>query len=614
MIYEFSDLKLDVDRHLLSRGGKPIKLTKLSFKVLRALVEAAPAMVSHDDLIDRAWGPKRVVTPENLAQRIKTLRQSLGDDPANPTYIEGVWGEGYRLVPNVSVVSSQASVAPSERSWRWGLVAVFMALLAALFGWFVTDRMNQTVTVPEMGAKEAGVEAANSIAVLPFVNMSSDDEQEYFSDGLSEEMLNLLSRIPGLNVAARTSSFAFKDKDLGIPEIAAQLNVAHVLEGSVRKHGDQLRITAQLVRADNGYHLWSETYDRQLDNVFQIQEDIAIAVVDALRINLLGEAPKVRKTDPEAYNLFLEGQYLKRQISEKTLIRAVEAFEKAVEIDPAYAPAWAELADTYVWLGISDRYTHEERIALSDQAIEAAIGSDPGYAFAYYVRGISQIFLQNDFKHGIEDFAQALELDPDDAFLVAAIGKGAFLTGNYDLAITQYQKALAMEPVVPEFYYFLGRAYLSSDRLDEAEVCFRKLSRLSPSLLGSEQLWETLYLEGDLESALAVSDTEFTRAITHFVLGNPERANKSLANLIENGDAYTIARAFGYRGEVDQSFAWLNEYLESNDHLPAFIMTETAFRSLHTDERWPRLLEQVGLLSYWLEMTADRKKPVGAHS
>ena len=250
--------------------------------------------------------------------------------------------------------------------------------------------------------ESAGID--NSIAVLPFVNMSSDEEQEYFSDGLSEELLNLLAGIPELKVAARTSSFSFKGKDLGIPEIASRLNVAHVLEGSVRKHGNQLRITAQLIQADNGYHLWSETYDRQLDNVFQIQEDIAIAVVDALRITLLGEVPKTRKTDPRAYQLFLEGHYLKRQISSDSLNRAIEAFKQAVEIDPAYVPAWAELADTYLWGGGLDELSHEETSALADQAIQTAISTDPDYAFAYYVRGISWIFGKNRFQTGDRRF------------------------------------------------------------------------------------------------------------------------------------------------------------------------------------------------------------------
>ena len=215
-------------------------------------------------------------------------------------------------------------------------------------------------------------------------------------------------------------------------------------------------------------------------------------------------------------------------------------------------------------------------------------------------------FVTHDrFKKGIEDFLDALELDPDDAFIVAAIGKGALLTGNLDLAISQYQAALAMEPVFPEFYWFLGRAYLSSGRLDEAEESFRTLSSLSPSYRGEIHLWETLMLKGELEAALAKSDSSFKRAIIHYVLGDKAKADEYLDELIENADPYTIASAYGYRGEVDKTFEWLGNHLENSDHFPTFVLTETAFRSIHSDKRWPLFLEKLGLLEYWLEMTPD---------
>ena len=492
------------------------------------------------------------------------------------------------------------------------VAALVLALSYFVFDEIVFDSGPDTAGIstavqvaPQQPAETESAKADNSIAVLPFVNMSSDEEQEYFSDGLSEELLNLLARIPELNVAARTSSFSFKDKDLEIPEIASRLKVAHVLEGSVRKHGNQLRITAQLIQADNGYHLWSETYDRQLDNVFQIQEDIASAVVDALRVTLLDEVPKTRKTDPAAYQLFLEGQYLKRQISMDSLNRAIQAFKQAVEIDPAYVPAWAELADTYLWGGGLDELSHEETSALADQAIQTAISTDPDYAFAYYVRGISWIFGKNRFNKGIEDFELALKLDPDDAFIVAAIGKGAFLTGKFDLAISQYQAALVMEPIVPEFYYYLGRAYLSSERLDDAEASFRKLSNLSTSYRGDFHLFETLLVKGDLEAALTESDTSFSRAIIHHALGNAAVADEALADVIENADPYSIALVYGYRGDVDKTFEWLDNMLENSDYYPIFILTETAFRSVHSDPRWASFLEKLGLLEFWLEMTPD---------
>jgi TolB-like protein/DNA-binding winged helix-turn-helix (wHTH) protein/Tfp pilus assembly protein PilF len=611
MIYEFSDLTLDLDRHLLTRGGHPIKLTKLSFKVLQVLVQEAPALISHNDLIDQVWGPKRVITPDNLSQRMKTLRQSLGDDPNQPIYIEGVRGEGYRLVPEVRIQSAQTSShsfrKPLSARLLVSLGVLALALAYIAFDKFVLDtvedeQLAQSVRQEGHTASQAESHFDNSIAVLPFVNMSSDEEQEYFSDGLSEELLNLLAKTPELHVAARTSSFSFKGKNLEITEIASRLQVAHVLEGSVRIYDNQIRITAQLIQADNGFHVWSETYDRQLDNIFDIQEEIAIAVVDALKINLLGELPKIRKTDPAAYQLFLEGQYLKRRISKDSLDRAVEAFKRAVEIDPAYVPAWAELADTYIWGGGSDKLSYEEATALADQAIQTAISIDPDYAFAYYVRGISWIFTKNRFKQGIEDFQHALKLDPDDAFIVAAIGKGALLTGKFDLAITQYQAALAMEPIVPEFYWYLGKAYLSSGRLDDAEASFRTLSSLSLSRRAKFALWETLFLMGKIEAAHSDSDTSFTRAITHHALGNSAKADEALADLSENAGPYSIAKVYGYRGDVDKTFEWLDYMMENSDYYPVFILTETAFRSIHTDPRWQPFLEKLGLLEFWLEM------------
>jgi TolB-like protein/Tfp pilus assembly protein PilF len=527
-----------------------------------------------------------------------------------------IFAWAFELTPDGLKAESNADpAAPGHGQSGKNLNYVAIGALVLALGYFAIDKVALDTDGDAAGTSTADnvarqqpadiqpVEADNSIAVLPFVNMSSDAEQEYFSDGLAEELLNLLARIPELNVAARTSSFSFKDKDLPIPEIASQLNVAHVLEGSVRKHGNQLRITAQLIRADNGYHLWSETYDRQLDDVFQIQEDIAGAVVDALRITLLGEAPRIRKTDPRAYQLFLEGQYLKRQISHESLHRAIDTFKEAVEIDPAYVPAWAELADTYIWIGSSDRISREEGVALANQAIQAAIGRDPDYAFAYYVRGIWWIFSRNEFRKGIEDFEHALELDPDDAFLVAAIGKGAFLTGKYDLAISQYREALAMEPVVPEFYFFLGNAYLSSGRLDEAEASFRKLSSLSPSSPGKAKLWETLFLKGELEAALEASDTHFTRAVTQFASGNRAQADEALADLVETANSYFIAMAYGFRGDADATFEWLDKLVADGDLFPTFILTETAFEAVHEDPRWEVLLEKLGLLDFWLEVT-----------
>src|SRR5437764_3627161 len=220
---------------------------------------------------------------------------------------------------------------------RWAEVGAGLLLLALIIGGVFYFARPPTIAADN-----------NSIAVLPFVNMSDDKEQGYFSDGISEELLNLLSKIPQLKVAARTSSFSFKGKGVEIPEIARQLHVANVLKGSVRRNGDQLRITAQLIRAAQGYHLWSETYDRKMDDIFKIQDEIAGQVVKELKVKLLGATPKVRTTDPKAYALYLQARELGRQRTAEAYAKSDALYRQVLEIDPRYAAAWDGLARNFI--------------------------------------------------------------------------------------------------------------------------------------------------------------------------------------------------------------------------------------------------------------------------
>ncbi len=238
---------------------------------------------------------------------------------------------------------------------------VVIGLLVVALGYFAFDKFvldpsrdaelvqatTQAVTEQVVTEQEASAESGNSIAVLPFVNMSDDASNEYFSDGLSEELLNLLVKIPQLQVAARTSSFSFKGKDVKIAQIARELNVSHILEGSVRKAGNRVRITVQLIKADDGFHLWSETYDRTLDDIFVVQDEIANAVVAALKVTLMGAIPATRPTDPEVYSLYLQAKYLNNLLGKEDLEKALTAYEQALAIDPDYAPAWVGLNVVY---------------------------------------------------------------------------------------------------------------------------------------------------------------------------------------------------------------------------------------------------------------------------
>ena len=511
---------------------------------------------------------------------------------------------------------------------------LIIGILVLALGYFAIDKF---VLVP--GRNAAEIEAAvqdsrqqlppsveisepdKSIAVLPFINMSSDQEQEYFSDGLSEELLNLLAQIPELRVAARTSSFSFKDQSIEIPEIASRLKVAHVLEGSVRKSGDQIRITAQLIQAENGYHLWSATYDRTLDNIFQIQDEIAVAVVDALKITLLGEAPKVRETDPAAYQLFLEGQHVRRQISAPTIPKAIELLKKALEIDPDYAPAWAELGLAYMWnAGIGDMPIEEANL-LANQAIAKALALDSDYAFAYFVRGVISIFNDFDFKAGVADYHHALQLDPGNAYLIGANAGSARLLGRMDEAIELYKEALELDPLMAEIRSWQGLAYQFSGKLDEAEAAYRGTLTLSPDYTGAHyRLARVLLKQGKPAEALAHMNQEPSvvyqltgLAMVYHVLGDQERSRSALYELIRNHAetaAFQIAEVYGYRNENDEAFRWLEKAVENGDSGVASTLGNPALQTLWTDPHWPDFLERLGLLEFWLEMPTEYGGPI----
>lgn len=293
MIYTFADLQLDTGRRQLTRESETLKLSKLSFKVLVALIEAAPDMLSHEALIDKVWGSDRVISTENLAQRVTLLRQTLGEDASNPTYIETVYGQGFRLIPSVkqqapfsnnAVTAEEGSSQPTGQTGS-KLRAPVAALAVIALAWlgFNSFRSNTPASLLEESSNSQSL----TIAVLPFVNMSEEPEQEYFTDGLTEEILNSLAKQQGLMVTGRTSSFAYKNQNKDLREIGEELSVDYLLEGSVRKDGDAVRITAQLIDASNGSHLFSEVFNRQLTDVFSIQEEISQQVAANLNITLI---------------------------------------------------------------------------------------------------------------------------------------------------------------------------------------------------------------------------------------------------------------------------------------------------------------------------------------
>jgi len=313
---------------------------------------------------------------------------------------------------------------------------IIMIALALALGYFAFDKFvlseSREAAIADSARQEGRTDALvgsygnKSIAVLPFVDMSPNKDQEYMSDGIAEELLNLLAKIPELRVISRSSAFAFKGKEIDIPTVAVQLNVAHILEGSVRKAGNQLRITAQLIEAQSDTHLWSETYDRELVNIFEIQDEIAATVVDELKLAILGKAPTTQKIDEEAYTLVLQARYFWNRRAEGDEQNALEIYQRALDIDPAYAPAWAGLSVAYAVHAGKGRMDREEGLALARAAAEKSLQLDPYLSDAHVRMG--QAYSRAQDKDAMRaEYQIALELDPNNPLAIGVTAMDALL-------------------------------------------------------------------------------------------------------------------------------------------------------------------------------------------
>ena len=492
---------------------------------------------------------------------------------------------GPRLAPDLA-----GRPRPRRRVVALALVGI-TALLAGV--WYVARQ-----SAPAAGPVSA------SIAVLPFVNMSSDPEQEYFSDGISEEVLNLLAKIPGLQVAARTSSFSFRDQNLEVPEIAERLNVAHVLEGSVRKAGNEVRITAQLIRADDGFHEWSETWDRSADDIFAIQDEIAADVAAQLKVTLLGAAPTVEATDLAAYALYLQARQLGRQGTAEGLERSMALYQQALAIDPDYAAAWAGLARDYYTQAGTELHPIDEGYELARDAANRALAIDPEYAPAYAQLGYIAVY-HGDLAAAARHLERALALDPTDSDIIANAAILARSLGRLDEAIALQEYAVARDPVNPIGHARLGLFYLWAGRLDESIASYRTTLSLSPGRIGAKHnIAVALLLKGEPEAALAAIQQESSElwrtvglSMAYHVLGQAAESDAALAELIDKyrqEAAYNIAYVLALRGEADRAFEWLDKAVQYNDPGLVEIAATNLFANIHDDPRWLPFLESIG--------------------
>lgn len=482
-----------------------------------------------------------------------------------------------------------------------------IVLLVLSLGALIADRL-----IPESAAPDDAVattapvtDAApqQSIAVLPFVNMSADQENEYFSDGLSEELLNLLAKIPELQVAARTSAFTFKGSDASIGEIALKLKVAHVLEGSVRKSGNEIRITAQLIDASNGYHLWSQTWDRTLDDVFAIQDDIAAAVVDALKVTLLGEVPHARVTDPQAYSLYLQSKAASNRHSKDGFEEAQALLTQALAIDPEYAEAWVELGTVQTNQTGSGYVPEAEGFVRARASAERALKIDPGNARAMSNLAWLAMYADWDFMRAAELLSEARRREPGNPSILNAYAVLHGIFGRRDSMISLYQEALVSDPLAMSVLGNLAGSFLGTNRLDEmAELVerMRQIDAESDTIKWMNGLYQ--YGAGNAEAALDQFQALGGRfgtlgsALALYDLGRDQESDAALRILTETGDSpVQVAIAYAYREDFDTALDWLERAYEQHNDEAIEIRMFTMFDPAHSNPRWETLLEKIGI-------------------
>ena len=480
------------------------------------------------------------------------------------------------------------------------LVAVAILATAGYEGYRIeTDQDRKIAALP--AAKPLG---ENSIAVLPFVDLSEKGNQEYFSDGLSEELIDLLTQVKDLQVIARTSSFYFKGKSVTVPQIARTLGVAQVLEGSVRKGANILRVTAQLIRADNGAHLWSQTFDRDVTDIFKVQDEIAAAVVEALKLKIGSMQPPKdpeRSENPEAYVQFLLGRQLSHRGNLEGFRAAVAADRKAVALDPRYAAAYAALAmNESNAAGVSDDLAGYERAgAAADKAIELAPQLEAGYR----ARGGMRI-LSLDLWGGRVDLERALMLAPGDSRVQNDYGYMLATFGRLSEAIRVINKAIELDPINSNAWGNIGVYLTARHDYPGARRALERSLEISPEdSIDRADLGTLNLMEGRFQDAL----TEYERsgdevlrltgeAIVEHTLGNDQKSRRSLEQLIAqhaSDSAYQVAQVYAWRGDNDKAFDWLQRAYQQHDSGMDAISYDPLLRGVRRDSRYAATLKQL---------------------
>jgi TolB-like protein/Tfp pilus assembly protein PilF len=523
----------------------------------------------------------------------------LGTLSADLTILLGIIGISGKTLLIAAVAGCMAIAWIILKSLQWAAAA--------------PQSSSDLVKKPAESTRSASVISQKSIVVLPFKNIGSDPEQDYFCEGLAEELINVLTQVKDLRVVARTSAFSFQGKDEDIREIGKKLNVENVLEGSVRKAGQKLRITAQLINVADGYHLWSERFDREMTDVFAIQDEIAQAVSlkmkRGLRSKTAAGVPKRYTENVEAYNLYLKGIYWRRMLTVDKISKSIDYFSRAIEMDPGYALAFAGLAYAYLVSSFYSPTPPRDLYPKAKQAALRALELDDDLAEAHEALGVVKSYWERDW-HGLErEMRKALALNPGYIWAYFHLANNDLMQGRFEKAIEMSRDILAIDPLNSAFSRNLGEGYLRAGRLEEAEETLRNTLELDPLLpltsilLGYVLLKKSRFeeaLEAMRKDTLKESVLELNLGIVYARMGKPEEARRILTDWLarsrnEHVVPYNMALLHFALGDKDSGFEWLEKGFQEHDGWLTGIKVDYLLEDVRDDPRFRALLKKMNL-------------------
>ena len=615
--FRLSDLQIDP---LADEVTGPAGCERLDPKVMDVLVllaQHAGHVVLREDLLAQLW-PDTAVTDDALSRCVYELRRHLSQAGGSEQYksiVETVPKRGYRLHGEVTPAQPRSG-GTSAFSARRRIAVVAATILIAVPLWFSVGQRLLTPTAEPHSPPT--IAAAPSIAVLPFVDMSAGQDQGHLSDGISEEIINRLTTVPALRVIARTSSFAFRDQLADIPEIATKLSVTHVLEGSVRRSGNRVRITAQLIEAASNSHLWSQTFDRELGDLFTVQDEIAAAVAGALQIEFAGvNRGAAAPVSAQAHEQFLQGQFFYNRRATGDVERSVKYYEKAVATDPGYARAWAALAGAYSLLAWEGKTFAKDLQTRQGEAARKAVELDPDLAVAH-ARLAQFYYGSKDYKKAGEHRLRAVALDPDDPFVLGITGSEAIKRGDIGVAIAMQRRAVAQDPLATVQRTNLAAFLMADGQLDAALAEYRRALELNPDV-GVQydiEIARIYVLQGRYDEAMsAVAQLpeggfrDHVLALLYQAPGRRVQADMALERLTaqpgDTMDIIRLAEVYAFRGMSDEAYAMLLEHKGALEHnkdrsQPRISYFQNELRlspflkSLHNDPRWQAMMVKPG--------------------